>query len=99
MKFICYLVAFFLKFNLIFLDIDDQFNDSIDDIYFEILSPKDIQYSYRARLAKDFGSNFDRTLSNLLLVPVKPIDGCDKIINKKDLFRNIALIERGYFNS
>ncbi|XP_018333461.1 PRADC1-like protein isoform X2 [Agrilus planipennis] len=67
------------------------------DIFFEIIDPLELEYTYRLRPAKDFGPTFNESfqLKNTLLVPAKPIDACDELENIDDVERNVVLIERG----
>jgi len=68
-----------------------------NDIFFEIVQPEELSYTYRTRPAKNFGTSFKSTLFSGLtsLVPVKPSDGCGWPDNAKDIKGNIALVERG----
>uniref|UniRef100_A0A0A9WSY9 PRADC1-like protein n=1 Tax=Lygus hesperus TaxID=30085 RepID=A0A0A9WSY9_LYGHE len=67
------------------------------DIFFEILEPEDLRYTYRTRPAKNFGSPFNATLFSKTskLVPVDPADGCSLPYNSNEIYGNVALIERG----
>lgn len=66
-------------------------------MFFEIVDPDDLQYTYRLRLAKDFGGSFDNSfkLHSHVLVITEPLDGCANIQNVDDIEGNIALMERG----
>ncbi|CAG2158038.1 unnamed protein product [Oppiella nova] len=66
-----------------------------EDIHFEIVEPESLRYTYRARMAQDFGTDFDKRYSNINLVIVEPNDSCTSVVNRFELFRNIGLIERG----
>ncbi|CAH2084705.1 unnamed protein product [Euphydryas editha] len=67
------------------------------DIFFEILDPPELRYSYRIRPAKDFGTPFNGSVhfEKAKLVPTVPLHSCSDIINSDELFGNIALSERG----
>lgn len=68
------------------------------DIFFEIVDPEELEYTYRLRPAKDFGGSFNSNkfkVQHGILVPTVPKDGCTKIRNYGDIRGNIALIERG----
>ncbi|RZF45032.1 hypothetical protein LSTR_LSTR001993 [Laodelphax striatellus] len=67
------------------------------DIFFEIIDPEELGFTYRAKPAKDFGVTFNDTFykKGALLVPVEPSDGCSFPNNAQDIEGNIALIERG----
>jgi hypothetical protein len=67
----------------------------LDDLYFEIIEPSDIKYTYRIRQAKTFGSSFKSSFENVLLVPVDPFDGCEPIRNEHDIQGNVAFMIRG----
>ncbi|GAB0095482.1 PRADC1-like protein [Sergentomyia squamirostris] len=69
------------------------------DVFFEIVDPEELEYTYRLRPAKDFGAPFNASFRfpRIALVPVVPFDACDatSIRNGEDLEGNIALVERG----
>ncbi|XP_026748874.2 PRADC1-like protein [Galleria mellonella] len=67
------------------------------DVFFEILDPPELRYSYRIRPAKDFGAPFNGSLQfeRARLVPTVPLDSCSDIINHEDIVGHIALSERG----
>ena len=71
-------------------------NNFNNDIYFEIIVPEDISYTYRVRYAASFGSSFEKVYSNIQLVPTIPNDGCSIINNFDDIYGNVALVERGW---
>ncbi|CAF0786519.1 unnamed protein product [Brachionus calyciflorus] len=75
-----------------------KFESSIydfDDLYFEVIKPQEISYTFRIKLAKSFGSEFSTVLKNIKLIPADPYDACQPIINSKDLIGNVALVIRG----
>ncbi|XP_075975250.1 PRADC1-like protein [Anticarsia gemmatalis] len=67
------------------------------DVFFEILDPPELRYSYRIRPAKDFGAPFNESIhfANARLVPTKPLHSCSDIENFEDIVGQIALSERG----
>ncbi|XP_039482635.1 PRADC1-like protein [Drosophila santomea] len=65
------------------------------DVFFEILSPSDLEYTYRLRPAKDFGSAFSERLEGVPLVLTDPPGACQEIRNARDLNGGVALIDRG----
>ncbi|XP_053604851.1 PRADC1-like protein isoform X2 [Plodia interpunctella] len=67
------------------------------DVFFEILDPPELRYSYRIRPAKDFGTTFNETLrfQKARLVPTVPLHSCSDIVNNEDIVGHIALSERG----
>ncbi|XP_017786881.1 PREDICTED: PRADC1-like protein [Nicrophorus vespilloides] len=67
------------------------------DVFFEIIDPMELEYTYRLRPAKDFGAPFDSTfhMKNVPLVPVKPKFGCSALRNAHQIDGNVAFIERG----
>ncbi|KFB38595.1 hypothetical protein ZHAS_00005971 [Anopheles sinensis] len=68
------------------------------DVFFEIVDPPELQYTYRLRPAKDFGGDFGTTFRSkrAKLVPAIPADACStKFVNVEELIGNIALVERG----
>jgi hypothetical protein len=66
-----------------------------NDIFFEIISPEDISYTYRVRSAVSFGSSFEKTYNKIQLVPTIPNDGCSTLSNFDEIYGNVALVERG----
>ncbi|KDR22400.1 hypothetical protein L798_02492, partial [Zootermopsis nevadensis] len=67
------------------------------DVFFEIIEPEELQYTYRIRPAKDFGAPFNKSFSayGIPLVPVEPPYGCGWPNNAKELEGSVALVERG----
>jgi hypothetical protein len=68
------------------------------DVFFEIIEPEELEYTYRLKPAKNFGSSFnDKNIKfeSSALVSTQPADSCDKILNARDIKGNIALVERG----
>lgn len=68
------------------------------DIFFEIVEPEDLKYTYRTRPAKNFGPTFTSALleKNIRLVPFSPPNGCSWPRNAHEVVGNVALIERGH---
>ncbi|GBM35540.1 hypothetical protein AVEN_106764-1 [Araneus ventricosus] len=66
-----------------------------EDIYFEIVEPETLHYTFRARPAQDFGVPFNSTYHNIGLVLSEPRHGCSAPLNKLELRNNIVLIDRG----
>lgn len=68
------------------------------DVFFEIIELDELEYTYRLRPAKNFGTSFikDRFKPKRNeLVLAQPRDACTEIENSSDLQGNVALIERG----
>jgi hypothetical protein len=67
------------------------------DIFFEIIDPIELEYTYRIRPAKDFGAPFNESfyIKNVPLVPIQPKFGCTTPDNIDNIEGNVALIERG----
>ncbi|KAF9423592.1 hypothetical protein HW555_001147 [Spodoptera exigua] len=67
------------------------------DVFFEILDPPELRYSYRIRPAKDFGTPFNESIQfhDARLVPTKPLHSCVDLTNQDDIVGQIALSERG----
>lgn len=67
------------------------------DVFFEIIDPVELEYTYRIRPAKDFGASFNESFKfrNVPLVPIIPKFGCEPPTNSDDLIGSVALIERG----
>ncbi|KAK6641467.1 hypothetical protein RUM44_013179 [Polyplax serrata] len=70
---------------------------SNSDVFFEIVEPKELAYTYKIRPAQDFGTTFNETFTvkNVPLVPAEPPHACDNLVNSEQLKKNIALVERG----
>ncbi|KAF2355731.1 PA domain [Trinorchestia longiramus] len=66
-----------------------------DDPFFEILSPTSLQYTYRLRQAKNFGTNFMFPQHGLRLVLADPEDACSHLYNAADIDGAVALVIRG----
>lgn len=66
-----------------------------DNLYFEVVLPKEIAYTYKIRPAKDFGILFNQSYTHIELVPTLPLHGCSTITNTIYVNDNIAFIERG----
>ncbi|CAH1119313.1 unnamed protein product [Phaedon cochleariae] len=68
------------------------------DVFFEIVDPAELEYTYRIRPAKDFGAPFNTSfhIKNVPLVPILPLYGCKPPDNFDDIEGNVALIERGH---
>lgn len=65
------------------------------DIFFEIVEPESLRYTFQLRAAQDFGVPFNTTLQNVGLTIAEPHHGCNSPINPLELKNNIALVERG----
>lgn len=66
-----------------------------EDIFFEILEPESLRYTFRLRPAHEFGSSFVTQLSNVGLVLSEPLQGCASLVNRLELRHNVVLVERG----
>lgn len=67
------------------------------DVFFEIIHPPELEYTYKLRPAKDFGAPFNASFleERIPLVPTDPPHGCQIAKNAKELKGRIALVERG----
>ncbi|KAL0269090.1 UNVERIFIED_CONTAM: hypothetical protein PYX00_006927 [Menopon gallinae] len=99
-------IVLFLLFFQILYSIAHHFNNLEvlstheiigSDVFFEIIEPKELAYTYKIRPAQDFGTTFNATFSarNVPLVPAEPFYACDQLDNSDELYGNIALVERG----
>lgn len=103
-SFLDFTILHFLCFGIYLKKVDCLVDVSISveligqDIFFEILEPEDLRYTYRTRPAKNFGPSFNASFieRNIRLVPVQPANGCVWPSNAHEIRGNIALIERGY---
>ncbi|XP_063826390.1 PRADC1-like protein [Ostrinia nubilalis] len=83
--------------DLHFYDGSSSLDVIVGDIFFEIVEPVELRYSYRIRPAKDFGTTFNESFSfkNAKLVPTVPLHSCSNIVNYNNIAGHIALAERG----
>jgi len=88
-QFILILNCFFVVYGY------DDASKHKEDIFFEIVEPETLHYTFKVRPAQDFGVPFNYSLLNVGLVVAEPSHGCSAPINKLELRNNIALIERG----
>lgn len=69
------------------------------EIFFEIIEPHELEYTYRLKPAKNFGGSFTtdefKHKKEHLMVLAQPIEACTTITNDYDLYGRIALISRG----
>ncbi|XP_065170838.1 PRADC1-like protein [Atheta coriaria] len=67
------------------------------DVFFEIVEPEVLEYTYRLKPAKDFGIPFNKSIEfkHILLVPAQPRHACTDLTNIDDIEGNVAFIERG----
>lgn len=68
------------------------------DVFFEITDPKELEYTYRLKPAKDFGGSFTKDIFKQKLhnlVFAQPSEACTELENSNQLAGNIVLIERG----
>ncbi|CAB3366069.1 Hypothetical predicted protein [Cloeon dipterum] len=67
------------------------------DLFFEILEPKVLRYTYKIKPARDFGPTFNSSFyaQRVRLVPVDPPCGCGWPKNAAELEGSVALVERG----
>lgn len=68
-----------------------------EDVYFEIVYPPELEYTYKLRPAVDFGAPFNASFleEEIPLVPAVPATGCQLADNADDLRGHVALVERG----
>ncbi|CAH1784528.1 unnamed protein product [Owenia fusiformis] len=66
-----------------------------DNLFFQVLEPESIRYTYKIRQAKNFGGLLNQSYASIDLVPTVPADGCSPISNQHLIEGNVALVERG----
>lgn len=66
-----------------------------NDPFFEIVYPESLQYTYRLRQAKNFGTNFPIPQRSLRLVVTDPEECCSLLYNAPDVAGAVALVTRG----
>lgn len=66
-------------------------------MFFEIIDPPELEYTFRLRPAKNFGGIFNSStkLDDVSLVLADPEDACSKVHNWEEMYGNVALVERG----
>lgn len=99
-KQICTDVSYRLLFRSVSVSNLNEYDETIyyGDVFFEIIKPEDLEYTYRLRPAKNFGAAFNKERfkpNQNLLVLAQPRDACTDLENSSDLNGNVALIERG----
>ncbi|XP_077295136.1 PRADC1-like protein [Arctopsyche grandis] len=67
------------------------------DVFFEIIDPPELEYTYRIKPARDFGAPFNSSflLKRAKLVPMDPIDGCTQPNNIDMIEGGVAFVQRG----
>jgi len=76
--------------------LDEVYFYDNDDSFFEILSPKEVSFSYRMRMAKSIGSTFTKNFKAMKMHISNPLNGCSDFLNSRDIVGGVALIQRGY---
>lgn len=66
-----------------------------DDLFFEIIYPEELSYTYRLRRARDFGIPFDQQLKGVRLVLSDPLECCSMPLNAPKLHGAVVLVSRG----
>ncbi|CAL1544014.1 unnamed protein product [Lymnaea stagnalis] len=64
-----------------------------DSLYFEIIWPESLMYTYKLKEAKDFGTKFDTFHQGIELILADPIEACQDLYN--DVRGLVVLIVRG----
>ncbi|XP_071090078.1 PRADC1-like protein [Haliotis cracherodii] len=64
-----------------------------DAMFFEIIDPEQLSYTYKLRPARDFGGVFEHTLNKVELRFADPLDGCGTFTSS--MRGSIAFILRG----
>ena len=68
---------------------------ALEDVFFEIVSPEALQYTYLIQVTRDFGAPFNFTLRGARLVPADPAFACGTLNNCDDIEGGVAFIQRG----
>ncbi|XP_037081568.1 PRADC1-like protein [Pollicipes pollicipes] len=68
---------------------------AMEDVFFEIVSPPSLQYTYLIQVTRDFGVPFNFTLMSARLVPAEPAFACEPLDNCEDVEGAVAFIQRG----
>ncbi|KAH9513294.1 hypothetical protein Btru_034556 [Bulinus truncatus] len=64
-----------------------------DSIYFEIIWPESLMYTFKLKQARDFGTVLDKLHENVELIISDPEDACQDLFN--DVYGAVVLIRRG----
>jgi len=64
-------------------------------IFFQIVHPEHLRFSYESRLARNFGADFIKLYEKIQLVLSDPFDGCSPFRNGPEIKNAIALVLRG----
>ncbi|CAG5117634.1 unnamed protein product [Candidula unifasciata] len=62
-------------------------------VYFEIIWPESLMYTFKLRQARDFGSKFDKVYQKVDMVLTDPEEACQELYN--DVSGAVALMLRG----
>ncbi|XP_043207777.1 PRADC1-like protein isoform X2 [Amphibalanus amphitrite] len=68
---------------------------ALEDVFFEIVSPEVLQYTYLIQVTRDFGTPFNFTLRGARLVPADPSFACGPLANCDDIEGGVAFVQRG----
>ena len=68
---------------------------ALEDVFFEIVSPAALQYTYLIQVTRDFGVPFNFTLVGARLVPADPTLACGPLGNCDEIEGGVAFIQRG----
>ncbi|XP_002129788.2 protease-associated domain-containing protein 1-like [Ciona intestinalis] len=67
-----------------------------EQLWFEVLFPENVAYTYKIKSARDFGAVLSQPLQQVNLVPVVPAEACGQLLDNGHLLQNqVALITRG----
>ncbi|KAF6028721.1 hypothetical protein EB796_012972 [Bugula neritina] len=64
-------------------------------IYFEILEPVTLRYTFKSRPARNFGTSFNQSYQSVELVIGDPLNGCSAVSNAQQIRGNSVLFQRG----
>ncbi|XP_041370417.1 protease-associated domain-containing protein 1-like [Gigantopelta aegis] len=64
-----------------------------ESLFFQILEPDVLSYTYKIRPAKDFGSDFDRQYQKIALTLAEPFEGCSPLTNS--VGGSVVMVLRG----
>uniref|UniRef100_H2YXT9 PA domain-containing protein n=1 Tax=Ciona savignyi TaxID=51511 RepID=H2YXT9_CIOSA len=89
------LVCFIITFSIWTADLI-QGHGLNEQLWFEVLFPENVAYTYKIRSARDFGEIISTPLHRVNLVPVEPSEACGHVIDNGHLLQNqVALVTRG----
>ncbi|KAK6177939.1 hypothetical protein SNE40_012800 [Patella caerulea] len=98
----CRLLAFFIYFTQLFVQVFSSQLATTNDItltldgtlYFEVIEPQSISYTYKLKPSTDFGVPFTSMLRYVDLIIAEPYEACSPITNY--IRNSVVMVSRGH---